>query len=242
MAMFFHEDKYSNQSPTGFDKYRKILERDYKNFFLAGFITILAFIPFAIGMFFSFACKSLLIMLLSSIFFGLFSGPALYGMYDIIFRSLRDLKIDWFYDYKKAIKNNWKESILSGIILNLFIGAFAFIFMLFWWTGVKPSAGTIFILCLSLIIVFMLLSVYFPQLVLFKQTNSIRFKNCILFCIKYFWSTLRTALLKICYLFIIFLFMPWSIFLILTIGIWFILFLSNFLLYDNLKQAFNIKS
>lgn len=32
MAMFFHEDINKNQ--TKFDRYRQILERDYKNFFL----------------------------------------------------------------------------------------------------------------------------------------------------------------------------------------------------------------
>ena len=241
MAMFFREDPYSNQNPTRFDRYRQILEHNYKSFFFFFFITILAFLPFMIGLFFAFASKSLLVMFLSSIIGGLIAGPALYGIYDLIFRSLRDMQTNWFSNYRKAIKNNWKDSLLPGVISCLFIGIFSFIFMLFWWTGIVPSAGTIFILTLSLIITFMLLSVYFPQLVLFEQSNSIRLKNCVLFCIKYFWSTLRTAILKIVYLLIIFLFLPWSAFLLPVLGIWFILFLSNFLLYDNLKQAFKIE-
>ena len=239
MAMFFHED--INRNTTKFDCYRQILERDYKNFFLAGFITLLAFLPFAIGLFFAFASKSLIVMLLSAVIGGLIAGPALYALYDVIFRSFRNKMKSWSIDYFKAIKTNWKDALISGIVCCLFIGTFAFIFMLFMWTGIKPSAGTIFILIISAVIISMLFSVYLPQLVLFKQSNSIRLKNCLLFCIKYFWSTLRTAILKILYLLIIFLFLPWSIFLLLILGIWFILFLSNFLLYDNLKEAFGLK-
>lgn len=239
MAMFFHEDIHKNS--TKFDRYREILERDYKNFFLAGFMTLLGFLPFVVGLFFAFASKSLIVMLLSSIIGGLIAGPALYALYDVIFRSFRNQIKSWSTDYFKAIKTNWKDALISGIACCLFIGTFVFIFMLFMWTGIKPSAGTIFILIISAIIISMLFSVYLPQLVLFKQSNSIRLKNCVLFCIKYFWSTLRTAILKLLYLLIVFLFLPWSIFLLLILGIWFILFVSNFLLYDNVKEAFQLK-
>jgi len=37
------------------------------------------------------------------------------------------------------------------------------------------------------------------------------------------------------------LFLPWSAFLVPFLGVWYILYLSNFLLYDQLDQAFRIE-
>lgn len=87
----------------------------------------------------------------------------------------------------------------------------------------------------------MFFSIYWPQLVLFEQTQKLRIQNCLLFLIQFFWKTLGSGLLTILYWAAIFLFLPWSIVLLPLGGVWFILFIVNFLLYDTFNEAFQIE-
>ena len=82
---------------------------------------------------------------------------------------------------------------------------------------------------------------YWPQLVLFDQSAFIRLKNCLLFCITYFWRVLAVALLQLAYWLLHILFAPWTALLLPLLGIWYIVFLSQFLLYDRLNEAFRIE-
>ncbi len=243
MALLFREDPHHGPGRlTGFDRYREVLERDVMPFFLGGFVTLLGFVPFALGMGYAILSSSALVMLAASVVGGLFAGPFVYAMYDLIFRSLRDAPQNWWPDYRKALKNNWKCALLPGVVLCLFLGCAIFAGMLlYWWAVSLPSIGTTLLFLLSLLLATMLLTVYWPQLVLFEQTGFVRLKNCLLFCIKYFWHTLGVAALQVGYWLLIALFLPWSSILLPLIGLWFILYLANFLLYNDLNQAFRIE-
>ncbi len=52
---------------------------------------------------------------------------------------------------------------------------------------------------------------------------------------------LRTGLLQLAYIAVLVLFAPWSIFLLLVTGAWYIVFLMQLLIYDQLDEALQIE-
>lgn len=227
---------------TGFPRYRELLERDYKRFFLIGLITLMGFLPFAAGVWLAIMSSSVLILLPACLVGGLAAGPALSGMYDAVLRSLRDAPGSWWLNYRKAIKQNWRDAMLPGVFLCLFLGFTIFTGMLLWWAGSPPSPSSLVLLFLSALLFTAIYSTFWPQLVLFRQKNSLRLKNSILFLLQNFWRTLGTALLQVLWWTLFVLFLPWTAFLIPFLSVWFILFVSCFLLYIQLDEAFSIEA
>lgn len=239
MAFLFREDEHDHSL---FARYRTILERDWQGYYLGGLLTLAGFLPFAAGAGYAILSRSLLVMLLSSIVGGLIAGPFLYAFYDLLFRSLRDARSNWWRDYRRALRGNWKCALLPGAVFCLFLGVVIFMAMLlFAWSDVFTGWGNVLLLLVSALIVTMLFTVYWPQLVLFTQRGRQRFQNCILFCVKFFWHTLGAAAIQTGYWLVIALFLPWSTLIVAAAGLWFPLFLANFALYRDLDGAFGIE-
>lgn len=240
---FFHYHMPSGNGlrPTGFSRFCELLDRDFKRFFLANLLTLLGFLPLIAGILFAILSSSIIILIPACILGGIIAGPFLACMYDILFRSLRDAPGKFWEHYQRAWKQNWRQAIVPGILFSLLLGFYAFMFMMFWWAETFPGFGTIALYILSLIIYTICFSLYWPQLILFEQTLIHRLQNCLLFIIQFFWKILGISLLQVFYWAGIILFLPWSIILLPLIGIWFILFVANFLLYDTMNEAFQIE-
>ncbi|KIR02210.1 hypothetical protein P261_01024 [Lachnospiraceae bacterium TWA4] len=243
MGLFFNYETSASigKRATGFARYRELLERDFSKFLVINLLTLVGFLPFAFGVFSSIIFSSSLLLIPASIVGGIFVGPTLCGLYDAIFRSLRDAPNDWWSNYKKAWKQNFKSSIVPGIVLCLLIGLYIFMFMLFFWANTAPSIGTILVYILSICLFLMIITVFWPQLVLFSQTNKQRLINCLLFSVRYLWKMLLVTILQVFYWGLIVLFLPWSIVLLPLTGFWFILFLVNFILYSAFDESFKIE-
>lgn len=56
---------------------------------------------------------------------GLVGGPFLSGMIDTVLRALRDEPGYWWNTYKRAWKQNWRQSLVPGALLGLFVGSWA---------------------------------------------------------------------------------------------------------------------
>lgn len=243
LALFFndHLPNGTGQRLTGFQRYCELLSRDFKRFFTVNLFTLAGFLPFLLGLLFSILASSVLILIPSCIIGGMAAGPALSCMYDAIFRSLRDAPGKCLENYKRAWKQNWRQSLIPGILFCLLVGFYAFMLMTFWWSTQMPSIGTLIIYFVGMVVFTMFFSLYWPQIVLFEQSGGQRFRNCLLFMIRFFWKTLGCSLLQILYWAVIVLFLPWTVILFPFIGIWFILFTANFLLYDTLNDVFSIE-
>ena len=76
---------------------------------------------------------------------------------------------------------------------------------------------------------------------LFQQSPAIRLRNALLFTIQNFWRVMGVGLLQLAYWGIYILFAPWTLLILPIVGIWYILFLSQFLHYDRLNEAFQIE-
>lgn len=237
----YHAPNGTGKRLTGIWRYSELLERDWKRFLTANLFTLLGFLPFLLGTLYAILSSSILVLLPSCILGGAIAGPFLACMYDTVFRSLRDAPGGCMENYRHAFRQNWRQSLIPGILFCLLLGFYTFMLMMFLWAVRFPGWGTIAVYACGILFITMFFSLYWPQLVLFEQTGIQRFKNCLLFIIRFFWRTFGCALLQILYWAIIVLFLPWSVILLPFLGVWFILYTSNFLLYDTMDGVFHIE-
>ncbi|MDE7326956.1 MAG: hypothetical protein K2N63_11920 [Lachnospiraceae bacterium] len=226
---------------TGFARYTELLDRDIKRFLLVNLLTLAGFLPFFIGVLAAILSSSILLLLPACILGGALAGPALACMYDAVLRSLRDAPGKCLDNYRRALKQNWRQSILPGILFCLLLGFYLFMLMMFWQATSLPGYRTVALYLFGLVMFTMFFSLYWPQLVLFEQGGRQRFLNCILFLLRFFWKVLGCAILQVFYWAVLVLFMPWSVILLPLTGFWFIVYTANFLLYNTLNESFHIE-
>lgn len=231
----------SGKRLQGNARFTELLGRDTIRFLKVNLLTLLGFAPFGIGLAVSILSSSILVLLPSCLIGGALAGPSLCGMYDCIFRSLRDAPGGVMENYKKAWKQNFKDSVLPGIIFCLIIGFDCFALAMFAWARTRQTAGTYIIYVVGLLIFSLIFTVLWPLITLFGQQPLDRIRNMILFTARYFWRVLGSAVLNLLYWAVLGLFLPWSIFLLPLTGFWFILFLTSFLLFDPFNEAFGLE-
>ena len=243
MGLLFAEDPHFDETErqTGFYRYRQLLSVRFGRWWKTNLLTLAGFAPLAAGISYAVLTSSVLVLLPCSILGGMIAGPFLAGMYDAVLRGLRDDPLPWWDGYKKSWKQNWKSSLIPGALLGLFAGVCAFMAMLFWWAERSPSLGTVAMYLSALLAALIVNTLYWPQLVLFRQRASVRLRNCLLFCAKYLWRVLGVGLLQLGYWAVFVLFAPWTLLLLPILGIWYILFLSQFLIYEQMDVEFCIE-
>lgn len=243
MAFLFHQDSFTSNGKrlTGFARYTEVLERNIKKFLLTNLLAFAGFLPFACGTLLAILSSSILVLIPSCILGGMFAGPALSCMYDAIFRGLRDAPGKCLANCKLAWKQNWRQSLLPGILFCLLLGFYIFMAMLFWWSSRFPGWGTLALYLFGLLLFTMFFSVCWPQITLFSQPFRQCAGNCLLFILRFFPKIAGAALLQMGYWIILLLFLPWSVLLLPLTGFWFILYTVNFLLYNTLNDTFQIE-
>ena len=242
MAFFqYHTPAGTGNRLTGIWRYNELLGRDCKRFLAVNLLTLLGFLPFILGTLYAILSSSILVLIPVCILGGAVAGPFLACMYDTVFRSLRDAPGTCMENYRHAFRQNWRQSVIPGMIFCLLLGFYTFMLMMFLWAARFPGWGTIAVYLCGIIIITMFFSLYWPQLVLFEQTGIQRFKNCLLFSIRFFGRTFGCTLLQILYWGVIVLFLPWSVILLPFAGVWFILFTVHFLLYDTMNEVFHLE-
>lgn len=244
MGLFFADDekRFTGMRAVGFPRYKELLEQNFKAFFLVGFISFMFLIPYGLGIVYAILSQSILVMLLAGIVGGAVAGPGIACMYDLILRRLRDDKSDWWYCFKKSMRQNWKASLLPGIVQGVFLGFLIFSGALMWWAQRPFSLGSVAALALSSVLFLAILSVWWPQVVLFEQRTPVRLKNAIGFILFHPLKSLGVALLQVAWWLVTFLLLPWSAFLVPFLNVWYILYLATFFLYRSLDAAFQIEA
>lgn len=232
---------HSNKRPGGFSDYIEPMKQSLKNLFFANLITLGTFLPLAIGVVLSILSSSVLLLIPSCLIGGILAGPGLSCLYDAILRCLRDASRNWWTDYQRAWKQNWRQAILPGILFCLMLGFYIFMAMLFWWSNRFPGWGTIAVYFCSLFLFTMLFSICWPQVALFDQSLGQCFQNSLLFMLRFFPKVAAISLLQIAYWIIMVLFLPWSVLLLPVTGIWLIVYTANYIIYDTMNDAFEIE-
>lgn len=243
MGLFVREDPgyHEDVRQTGFNRYKQLLAIRFGQWWKVSMITLAGLAPLAVGIIYSIGVSSVLTLIPCSILGGMIAGPFLAGLYDAILRGLRDDPLPWKDAWVRSWKQNWAGSLMPGALTGLMAGLYAFMAMLFWWAETPPSLGTVALYLMALLFVLVVCTLYWPQLVLFNQSPFIRLRNCMLFCIKYFWRVMCAALIQLVIIAIYVLFAPWSILLLPVIGAWYVIFLALFLIYDQLDDSLHIE-
>lgn len=244
MGLFIRDDPQYNEDirQTGFNRYKQLLAIRFGRWWKVSMITLLGMTPLTVGIIYSIGVSSALVLLPCSILGGMIAGPFLAGMYDAVLRGLRDDPLPWRDAWVRAWKQNWKGSLLPGALMGLMAGLYAFMGMMLWWAAeTPPSLGTVALYLLSLLLLLVLSALYWPQLVLFDQSPIVRLRNCALFCVKYFWWVMGAGLIQLVFIAVYVLFAPWSVLLLPIIGVWYIVFLAQFLIYDRLDDSLHIE-
>lgn len=243
MAFWFPEDHDYNETvrQTGFRRYKQLLSIRFGQWWKVNLLTLLGCLPLAAGIFYAVAVSSVLVLFPCSVLGGMIAGPFLAGMYDAVLRGLRDDPLPWKDAWSRSWRQNWKGSLLPGALLGLLLGLYSFMGMMFWWAELLPSLGTIVLYLFGLLLILVGNALLWPQLVLFRQTPGIRLRNAVLFLMKRFWRVMGAGLLQLAYAAVLVLFAPWSLALLLFTGIWYIVFLSQFLIYEQMNEDFRIE-
>lgn len=243
MALWFPEDHDydENVRQTGFRRYKQLMSIRFGQWWKVNLLTLLGCLPLAAGIFYAIAASSVLVLLPCSILGGMIAGPFWAGLYDAIYRGLRDDPLPWKDAWFRSWRQNWKGSLLPGALLGLLAGLYSFMGMLFWWAENPPTLGTVAVYLFGLLLILVVNTLLWPQLVLFEQSPRIRLRNAFLFLIKHFWRVMGAGFLQLAYAVILVLFMPWSLALLPITGLWYILFISQFLIYDQMNSDFHIE-
>lgn len=241
MALLFHDDDYDLRTrQTGFRRYRQLLSFYGFHWWKVGMLTLLGSLPLVIGIVLSVLYSSLLILLPASLLGGMILGPFLAALYDAVMRGLRYSPDNQWRCYLRSWKQNGKASLLPGALLGLLLGSYAFMFYVTWMLNLRQDARSVIACLLSGLLLILINTLYWPQLVLFELSGFDRIRNIILFSAKYFWRVLGVTLLQLFYWGLYLLFAPWSLLLLPLLGVWFIVFLSELLLYDCLDAELKI--
>ena len=167
---------------TGVGRFFELVGRDMSGMFLANLLTCLGFLPVICLVYIGFLMNSLPVMVLSAAVGGILAGPVLAGMYDTVLRALRDEAGYWWTTYRKAFRQNFKASILPGMLycvvvtVQIFLVYFCFNML---YHGTNVGVGMWVATVLNLILLHMLFSYMWPQIVLLDQPLGQTLKNSV---------------------------------------------------------------
>jgi len=243
MGLFVHDDPDFDPAvrQTGFKRYQQLLSFHALHWMKLNLFTLAGALPLAAGIGYAILSSSVLVLIPCALLGGMAFGPFLAGLYDGVLRGLRDAPENWWRAYRKSWRQNWRDSLLPGAVLGLLLGMYAFMAALFWWSEVPQTPATLALYLFSALLFLLLNTLYWPQLVLFRQTTLNRLRNIILFTAKYLWRVLGVCALELVYCLIYILCAPWTILLLPFLGAWYITFLSQLLLYDRLNEELHIE-
>ena len=204
---------------TGVGRFFELVGRDMSGMFLANLLTCLGFLPVICLVYIGFLMNSLPVMVLSAAVGGILAGPVLAGMYDTVLRALRDEAGYWWTTYRKAFKQNFKASILPGVLYCGMLGATV----------------------LNLVIFHMLFSYMWPQVVLLDQPFGQTLKNSVNCMIAFLPHALAASLVTVLFWGLVILCMPLGLLLMLVFGFWFQVEITSQIVYGDLDRVFHIE-
>ena len=243
MGLFFADDSYDeSRRMEGFGRYKQLLSFYAGRWVKVNLLATLGALPLAAGIALAILTSSVAVLIPAGLLGGAVFGPFLAALYDSIFRGLRDAPGSWREHWRRSWKQNAKASLLPGAVTGLFAGMYAFMIYMMWVAQALPTLGTVAAALVSAVLFLAVSLLYWPQLVLFQQSARARLYNAVLFLIKYFWRVMGAAALTLAWVLVFVLFAPWTLLPAPFVGLWFILFAAELLLYRRLDAAFAIEA
>ena len=240
MALFRDDTDYSRKQ-TGFARYKQLMSFYAFHWLKLNLIAFAGILPLAVAIWFAILTSSVLVLIPLTFLGGMIFGPFLAGLVDSIMRGLRDAPGNWWANYKKSWRQNWKGSLVPGGLLGLFIGLIAFMIYILSVSQLPTPASTWLMLLVSAAAVIWFNTLWWPQLVLFSQSPAIRLRNAILFTIKHSLRVLAAVVIQLAWAALLVLLAPWTLVAIPFLGFWFPIFLAQLRLYADLNADLRIE-
>ena len=229
---------------TGLGRFFELVGRDMNGMFLANLLTCLGFIPVICLVYIGFLMNSLPVMVVSAVVGGVLAGPVLAGMYDTVLRALRDEPGYWWTTYRRAFRQNFKASILPGILycvvvtLQIFIVYFCFSMLA---QGVNVGTGMWVAAVLNLVVFHMLFAYMWPQVVLLDQPFHQTLANSIRCMLAFLPHALAASIVQILFWGLVILCMPLGLLLMIVFGFWFTCEICCQIVSCDLERVFHVE-
>ena len=229
---------------TGVGRFFELVGRDMSGMFLANLLTCLGFLPVICLVYIGFLMNSLPVMVLSAAVGGILAGPVLAGMYDTVLRALRDEAGYWWTTYRKAFKQNFKASILPGVLycvvvtVQIFLVYFCFNLLYhgtnvgvgMWWPRCSTSSSST---CCS--------PTCGPRWSCWTSLFGQTLKNSVNCMIAFLPHALAASLVTVLFWGLVILCMPLGLLLMLVFGFWFQVEITSQIVYGDLDRVFHIE-
>lgn len=228
---------------VGLPRYFEMVGRDLWAFYRAGFLCAVGFLPGAVLLWFGLMGGAALYSLLGGLLAGLVGAPFVSGMIDTVLRSLRDEPGYWWHTYRRAWKQNWRQSLVPGALLGLFLGGWGWLLrtMLNGRFAANPSATLWVVAVVSIFICTGFLVWLLVQVPLLDLPLGQLAKNAALMFFGFFPRTLAAALLLLVYWGLTLLYMPYTIPVLLLFSFWLPVSAAVMILYPALDKAFKLE-
>ena len=229
---------------TGVGRFFELLGRDMNGMFLANLLACLGFLPVICLVYIGFLMNNLPVMLVSAAVGGILAGPTLAGVYDTVLRALRDEPGYWWTTYRRAFRQNFKASILPGILycvvvtVQIFMVYFCFQMLA---QGVNVGTGVWVATVLNLVIFHMMFAYMWPQVVLLEQPLRQTLANSVRCMLAFLPHALAAAIVQVVFWGIVILCMPLGLLLMVVFGFWFSCEVSCQIVSGDLERVFHIE-
>ena len=218
----------------------EILSRDLDGIFLSGVLALLACIPAAALVGLALWMGSLPLCLLAACGTGWLVGPALTGLYDTILRALRDEPGFWWHTYKRVWKQNFKSSLLPGMIFTILWALIGYaVFALPQMADVSTSFALI--LLLDVVILLALGSYFWMQNALFDSPVSKKLSNCVRMFLGFLPQTVLSAAFQLGYWLLMAFLIPRCAFVFLLTGLWVPNLLAMMAVYAPIEKSLGLE-
>ena len=235
----------TNETPVqgrkvGIARFFELLGRDLWPLYKSGILCVLGFLPGTALAVFGMMAGSALLTVVGGVVGGLVGGPFLSGVIDTVLRALRDEPGYWWNTYKRAWKQNWRQSLVPGALLGLFVGSWA------WMLRAQAESGNtstaLWVASFAGIFVctgfftWLLAQVPLVDLPLVQIA-----KNAGLMFFGFFPRTAAAALVLALYWGATLLYLPATILTILAFGFWLPVTIALMIVYPGLEKVFKLE-
>ncbi len=225
----------------GFARFFELVGRDFGSFFKANLLCVVSAIPAAFLVSFGLFSHSLLITLLGGILGGMLLGPFYAGLHDTVLRAMRDEPGYWWHVYKRAMKNNWKQSLVPGALCGLLLTSQITVVWLILQSGMKLTIPMVMLFMADLLITGMCTPFLWGQLVLMDMPFAMVLKNSLLFALGNAPRALILAFLQILYWGFMLLFMPVTSVLVLLFGFSLIVLITQMIAWPAMDKIMGLE-
>ncbi len=194
----------------GLARFGEIMGRDMGDLFRANVLCTVGYIPLLALVFLGILGRSVLIVAAGGILGGLLLGPCYAGLHDTILRALRDEPGYWWNTYKKAMRQNWKASLVPGMLLGFLLATQLFMLFFMLTSGAQASLPSLVLLFANVLTTAMAAPFVFAQLVLMDLPLGSLLKNSLLLALSHAPKVILMAAVQVVYWGVIIAFLPYT--------------------------------